>query len=92
MVADWFDRPRPPSMRAYGLVSYETLHERDGLKYEIVDTGKVGLFGEPIIQACTFGEELVPHMVRRTLGTFSSREDAEACLQAAFHGECNVSR
>jgi hypothetical protein len=39
MVADWFDRPRPPSMRAYGLAGYETLHERDGLKYEIVDTG-----------------------------------------------------
>jgi hypothetical protein len=63
---------------------YDVMHERDGLQYEIVDTGKVGLFGEPIIRACTFGVELVPKSVRRTLGTFSNRHEAEACLNAAL--------
>ena len=62
------------------MAKYETVHEANGLQYEIVDTGKIGLFGEPIIQACTFGVEMRPHTVRRTLGTFRTRAEARARL------------
>jgi hypothetical protein len=71
--------------------TYETLHERNGLKYQIVTDG-VGLFGDPIIEACTFGEEMVPQMVRRRLGTFDNREAAEACLRAAIAAGDSYSR
>lgn len=62
------------------MAKYETIHEANGLKYEIVDTGEVGLFGEPIIKACTFGIEMVPKPVRRTLGMFRTRAEARARL------------
>lgn len=57
---------------------YQTVAVIDGLKYEVVDTGEVCLFGKPIFQACTLGTEMVPQTVRRTLGTFGSRADALA--------------
>lgn len=60
---------------------YEVVTEIDGLKYEIVKLSRAGLFGETIFQACTSGIEMVPKTVRRTLGTFNSRSDAEARLR-----------
>lgn len=56
---------------------YEVIAEHDGVKFEIVTSDRVGIFGEPIIQACTFQKVLRPAMERRTLGTYSTR--AEAC-------------
>lgn len=55
---------------------YDTIAERDGVKFEIVDTGRCGLFGEPIIQACTFREVMRPTMVREVLGTYGTQQEA----------------
>ncbi len=69
---------------------YRTIAERDGVKYEIVKAG-VGLFGEQLFQACTFGIEMRPRAVRRTLGTFTSEADALECIKSVF-GECQVDK
>ena len=61
---------------------YETIADVGGVKYEIVtDPSRVGLFGEPIIMACTFQEVMRPMMERATLGTYSTRAVALVRVQ-----------
>lgn len=65
---------------------YHTVAEIDGLKYEVVKSEKIGLFGEPIFQACTFGMEMHSVAVRRTLGTFKSWAAARARIEQELRG------
>ena len=67
-------------MQTWPSGKYETYAEVDGVKYEIVNLGECGVFGEPTFQACTFQKVMRPSMERRVLGTFNSRAEAEQKL------------
>lgn len=60
---------------------YEVIAENGGIKFEIVTSDQVGLFGEPIIQACTFRQVMRPMMERHVLGTYNSEEAARRRLE-----------
>jgi hypothetical protein len=61
--------------------NYETVAERDGVKFEIVTSNRVGLFGEPVIEACRFEQVMRPTTTRTTLGTYRTRAEAMRRLE-----------
>lgn len=63
---------------------YQTYAKIGGVKFEVVKLDKVGLFGEPIFQACTFQQVMVPQMSREVLGTYTNKADTVQRLKAAM--------
>lgn len=57
---------------------YTTYAVRDAVQYEVINDERIGF------QAATLRQEMRPVIVRRILGTFQTRAEAEKCLDSAL--------
>lgn len=59
---------------------YTTYAVRDEVQYEVIKDDR----GEPLYQAATLRQEMRPVVVRKILGSFRTRAEAEKCLDEAL--------